>query len=45
LREVMGLILTPEEIGLLFRTTEGWVSGLQMAALSIKNQPDACNMD
>ncbi|MBN1537734.1 MAG: hypothetical protein JW908_13435 [Anaerolineales bacterium] len=41
LREVMGLNLTPEEIGVLIRTTEGWVAGLQMAALSIKNQPDA----
>ncbi|MBN1537733.1 MAG: hypothetical protein JW908_13430 [Anaerolineales bacterium] len=41
LREVMGLKLTPEEIGVLIRATEGWVAGLQMAALSIKNQPDA----
>jgi LuxR family maltose regulon positive regulatory protein len=33
--EVMGLDLTPEEMGVLIRTTEGWVTGLQMAALSI----------
>jgi LuxR family maltose regulon positive regulatory protein len=41
LREVMGLNLTSEEMAVLARSTEGWIAGLQMAALSIKNQPDA----
>jgi LuxR family maltose regulon positive regulatory protein len=41
LREVMGLDLAPEEVVILARATEGWAAGLQMAALSIKNQPDA----
>jgi LuxR family maltose regulon positive regulatory protein len=36
LNQVMGLALTPEEIALLERRTEGWIAGLQLAALALQ---------
>ncbi|WP_141500031.1 LuxR C-terminal-related transcriptional regulator [Paenibacillus luteus] len=36
-RELMKISLTNEQIRELFRQTEGWVSGLQLAAISLKN--------
>jgi LuxR family maltose regulon positive regulatory protein len=40
LKRTMGLDLTPEEIAALERRTEGWVAGLQMAALSMQDLAD-----
>jgi LuxR family maltose regulon positive regulatory protein len=36
LRQVMGLVLTAEDIALLEARTEGWIAGLQLAALSMR---------
>jgi LuxR family maltose regulon positive regulatory protein len=41
LTEVMGLPLTGEEIALLEEQTEGWIAGLQLAALSLQGHPRA----
>ena len=40
LRDVMGLDLTPAEIATLEERTEGWIAGLQMAALSMRDRDD-----
>ena len=40
LNESMKLNLTPEQIQTLGRKTEGWISGLQLAALSLRGQAD-----
>jgi hypothetical protein len=40
LNQVMGLQLTAANISELVRRTEGWVAGLQMAALAIRDQAD-----
>jgi LuxR family maltose regulon positive regulatory protein len=40
LNSVMGLDLTSEELEILERRTEGWIAGLQMAAISIQSQKD-----
>jgi LuxR family maltose regulon positive regulatory protein len=40
LNEVMGLSLTRGQIAALERRTEGWVTGLQLAALSLKGSDD-----
>lgn len=40
LNHVMGLSLTTEEITALETRTEGWIAGLQMAALSMRGRPD-----
>ncbi len=40
LNNVMGLELSPGEIAILEKRTEGWIAGLQMAAISIQNQED-----
>lgn len=40
LRQVMGLTLTEEEIGHLETRTEGWITGLQLAALSLRRHTD-----
>ena len=40
LNEVMGLGLTAEEVAALEGRTEGWVAGLQLAALSMQGQED-----
>jgi LuxR family maltose regulon positive regulatory protein len=38
--QTIGLTLSPEEIALLTERTEGWIAGLQLAALSLQNQED-----
>ncbi len=40
LNDVMGLALSPEEIDALEERTEGWIAGLQMAALSMRGRDD-----
>lgn len=40
LQTVMGLTLTEEQIAALEVRTEGWIAGLQMAALSMRGQQD-----
>jgi LuxR family maltose regulon positive regulatory protein len=40
LNSAMGLDLSPDEIAALDRRTEGWIVGLQMAALSLQGQSD-----
>ncbi len=41
LRVTMGLRLSEHEVAALEARTEGWAAGLQMAALSLQNHPDA----
>jgi len=41
LTQVMGLTLSAEDIAALERRTEGWIAGLQLAALSMQGQQDA----
>jgi ATP/maltotriose-dependent transcriptional regulator MalT len=41
LSEVMGLVLAPEAVARLEARTEGWIAGLQLAALSLQGQADA----
>jgi ATP/maltotriose-dependent transcriptional regulator MalT len=41
LKESMGLDLAPEAVGRLTERTEGWIAGLQLAALSLQGRPDA----
>jgi LuxR family transcriptional regulator, maltose regulon positive regulatory protein len=40
LQAVMGLALPPEAIATLERRTEGWIAGLQLAALSLQGKAD-----
>jgi len=40
LSEVMGLRLSPADVGVLDDKTEGWVAGLQLAGLSIRGRDD-----
>src|SRR5881397_867925 len=40
LRTVMGLDLPPEAIATLESRTEGWIAGLQLAALSLQGRAD-----
>jgi LuxR family maltose regulon positive regulatory protein len=40
LQEVMGVALTAEQIAALERRTEGWVAGLQLAALAMRDRRD-----
>ncbi len=40
LNEVMGLGLTAEEVAALESRTEGWIAGLQLAALSMQGRED-----
>jgi len=40
LRQTMGLSLAEEEVAALVKHTEGWVAGLQLAALSLRRKPD-----
>jgi len=40
LRQSMQLSLTMEQVEALQNRTEGWAAGLQMAGLSLRNQPD-----
>src|SRR5438477_5610175 len=41
LNQVMGLKLSAEAIAALERRTEGWIAGLQLAAISMQGQQDA----
>src|SRR5881396_2602084 len=41
LNQVMGLKLSAEDIAALEKRTEGWIAGLQLAALSLQGQQDA----
>ena len=40
LNQVMGLDLSPEDITALESRTEGWIAGLQLAALSLRGRED-----
>ncbi len=40
LRHATGLPLSEEEVATLSRRTEGWIAGLQLAALSLRKRPD-----
>jgi LuxR family maltose regulon positive regulatory protein len=40
LQEAMGLTVTPDNARALEERTEGWIAGLQMAALSMRGQAD-----
>ncbi len=40
LNQVMGLVLTADEVAALENRTEGWIAGLQLAALSMKDNRD-----
>ena len=40
LNDTMGLHLDARSVGMLEERTEGWIAGLQMAALSIQNRKD-----
>jgi LuxR family maltose regulon positive regulatory protein len=40
LQEVMGLELSPDAVAALEHRTEGWVAGLQLAALSLEDKAD-----
>jgi LuxR family maltose regulon positive regulatory protein len=40
LNQVMGLDLSVDEISMLASCTEGWIAGLQMAAISMRGQED-----
>ena len=41
LNEAMGLDLAAEDVATLESRTEGWIAGLQLAALSLQGHPDA----
>ena len=41
LNQTMGLDLSPEAVATLETRTEGWIAGLQLAALSLQGHPDA----
>ena len=40
LRETMSLSLSDAHLDALYQRTEGWIAGLQLAALSVQNSPD-----
>ncbi|MBW1708927.1 MAG: HTH-type transcriptional regulator MalT [Deltaproteobacteria bacterium] len=40
LRQLMGLKLSPQQVAALENRTEGWIAGLQMAALSMQGHED-----
>src|SRR6266550_8374454 len=43
LTQGMGLNLSAEDVIALERRTEGWIAGLQLAAISMQGQPDAAS--
>ncbi len=43
LNRMMGLNLSPEDIAALDKRTEGWIAGLQLAAISMQGHQDATN--
>ncbi|MGD8403025.1 MAG: LuxR C-terminal-related transcriptional regulator [Anaerolineales bacterium] len=44
LNQVMGLNLTEDDIRALETRTEGWIAGLQLAAISLQGQKDTTNL-
>src|SRR5579859_5077196 len=44
LNQAMGLTLSAADIAALERRTEGWIAGLQLAALSLQGQEDASSL-
>jgi LuxR family maltose regulon positive regulatory protein len=44
LNQMMGLTLSAEDIAALERRTEGWIAGLQLAALSLQGHEDAISL-
>ena len=44
LNRVMGLDLSPEDIAALENRTEGWIAGLQLAAISMQGQKDSSSI-
>jgi LuxR family maltose regulon positive regulatory protein len=44
LNQVMGLNLSAEDITALERCTEGWIAGLQLAAISMQGRKDASSL-
>lgn len=40
LNQIMGLTLSSEEVAVLETRTEGWIAGLQLAAISMQNRTD-----
>lgn len=40
LNQAMGLSLSPEDVAALEKRTEGWIAGLQLAAISMQGQQD-----
>jgi len=40
LNQAMGLSLSPEDVAALEQRTEGWIAGLQLAAISLQGQTD-----
>ncbi|HZO74569.1 MAG TPA: LuxR C-terminal-related transcriptional regulator [Ktedonobacteraceae bacterium] len=44
LNQAMGLTLSAEDIAALEKRTEGWIAGLQLAALSLQGQEDATSL-
>lgn len=45
LKRTMGLALTADEAQALENHTEGWIAGLQMAALSLRGRPESSGSD
>jgi LuxR family maltose regulon positive regulatory protein len=43
LNQVMGLNLTVEDVAALETRTEGWIAGLQLAAISMQGHPDSAS--
>jgi LuxR family maltose regulon positive regulatory protein len=41
LTQVMGIALSSEDVAILEARTEGWIAGLQLAAISLHGHPDA----
>jgi LuxR family maltose regulon positive regulatory protein len=44
LKEVMGLDLSAEDVAILEGRTEGWIAGLQLAALSVRDSGEASSL-
>jgi ATP/maltotriose-dependent transcriptional regulator MalT len=44
LNQTMGLDITAEEVSALETRTEGWITGLQMAAISLQRQDDSAQV-
>jgi len=44
LRTMLGHDLAPDDIAALVERTEGWMAGLQLAALSLQGEPDAAGL-